>query len=187
MSNFQSRRTGRGAWFSTTVHISEGFTHMRDRAENLITRLLLLRDKLLDPPFGAYPAPRPDELIMCVLCLLSGFPTLFGNAPVSIEAALWPPLRYVWAVALILLPVVIIWTSLARWRGQTDLELIDSGESFRQASRMLALAAFSYAICLLWFTGITASVAIALLFGFGLGRLWRSFEMGRWLKHVRLL
>lgn len=158
---------------------------MRGRVKGIYARILALRDTFLNPPEGAYPAPRPDELIMCTLCLLSGIPTLLGQPPASIDAVLWSPLRYVWATAIVILPMVIIWTSLARWRGLTGQKLVDSGEAFRQASKMLALASFAYAVALMSFSGLTSAVAFGLLIGFGLGRFWRAYEMGRWLGYVR--
>lgn len=137
------------------------------------------RERLLDTPADAMPAPRPDELFLCFACIVAAMPTLLGAAPRSIaEAVLWMPLRYVWALSLVIWPAVIVWTSLARWMNRDQ---ITAATWHRVASHLLAWTCVAYVIAVLAAGGWGASVAAAFVLAFAAMRWWRAYEMRRWL------
>lgn len=160
---------------------------MRDRLRKIGAWLVHMRERLLDPPAGAFPGPRPDELLWLGACMLSGIPTLLGAPPTSVvDALLWAPLLYVWAAALVALPIILVWTSLARWRGVDGQGLIEAAVMFRRASRLLAIACLVYIVSAATRAGWAAAIVAGMAGGFALARLWRSYEMGRWLARYRI-
>jgi hypothetical protein len=149
------------------------------RGSRLVVALVSLRERLLDAPIGAMPAPRPDELFLCTACILAGIPTLLGAPPQSIvEAVLWWPLRYVWAGSLTLWPAIVIWTSLARWMGRNQ---VNAAIVHRFASILLAWTCIAYGVAVLAVGGWGAAVAAGFVLAFAVMRLWRAYEMRRWL------
>ena len=115
---------------------------------------------------------RPDELFVCLLCILSGTAILASrNEPPSLEAVLPSWMVSGWAAGLVLLCSTIAATSLWPRPAITALLL------HRGASIMFAGLLISYALAVLAYSSTGAAFVAGLCLALAAARLLRALEI----------
>lgn len=148
---------------------------MANRIRNLWRRIL---DRLLTP---ADPTQgRPDEVMWCTICVLSGLPTLFGAPPASLNTLLPSAFVYAWAAALVMCGGSIVGATF--WMG----DRIKAALVHRAASVAMGCAGTAYALTVLATAGSVAAFAGGITIAFSAARFIRAYQVHRWLNEYRI-
>lgn len=122
----------------------------------------------------------PFQTYMLILCMIAGLPLLFGQpASATLEALLPPWCVYLWGFALTFgSAIALIGSYMPRHNYATVLTIERIGLA------VTGFAGVAYSLLIGIYAGFQNSVAIAIIFGFGISCLIRARDIGKVIKRA---
>lgn len=112
---------------------------------------------------------RPDELLIAVLCAISGAGAVAGAVDVDTVEALLPELVYrLWGVVLLLGALCLI-SGIFSIRQAASGYVVTRVPVYRLGQRLLFTGGLAYAACVSWLGGAPVFIASLLLFSLARG------------------